>query len=122
MKVLMNAVSAKMGGAANYIRNIASELEKVAPKDDFIIVVPSNQAREIKRTASNIRFITTHSTGFLGRGWFDQVTLRRMLRNERVDVLYSTANLGMFSCPCPQVVLVRNSLYFSPLFLQHILS
>jgi glycosyltransferase involved in cell wall biosynthesis len=45
-----------------------------------------------------------------------------MLWRERVDVLYSTANLGMFSCPFPQVLLVRNSLYFSPLFLQHILS
>jgi hypothetical protein len=41
---------------------------------------------------------------------------------ERVDALYSTANVGMFLCPCPQVLLVRNSLYFSPLFLPHILA
>ena len=122
LRALINAVSAKMGGAANYIRNIASELEKVAPEDEFIIVLPANQARAIKRTAPNIRVITTPNAGLLRRVWFDQVTLRRMLRSERVDVLYSTANLGMFSCPCPQVLLVRNSLYFSPLFLQHILA
>ena len=122
MKVLLNAVSAKMGGAASYIRNIASELERVAPEDEFIIVLPANHARAIKRTAPNIRVITTPNAGFLRRVWFDQVTLRRMLQRERVDVLYSTANLGMFSCPCRQVLLVRNSLYFSPLFLQHILA
>jgi hypothetical protein len=50
MKLLLNAVSAKMGGAANYIRNIASELERAAPKDEFIIVFPPNQSRAIKRT------------------------------------------------------------------------
>jgi hypothetical protein len=57
MRVLHNAISAKMGGAANYIRNIACELERVAPEDQFIIVLPANQARAIKRTAPNIRVI-----------------------------------------------------------------
>jgi glycosyltransferase involved in cell wall biosynthesis len=41
---------------------------------------------------------------------------------KRVDALYSTADVGMFLCPCPQVLLVRNSLYFSPLFLRQMLA
>ena len=49
MRVLLNAISAKMGGAANYARNIAVELVKVAPKDEFIIILPANQARAIER-------------------------------------------------------------------------
>jgi len=122
MRVLLNAISAKMGGAANYARNIAVELAKVAPKDEFIIILPANQARAIEGAGPNIRVIPKPNAGLLKRLWFDQITLRRMLRREGVDVLYSTANLGMFSCPLPQVLLVRNALYFSPLFLQHILS
>ena len=122
MRVLLNAISAKMGGAANYARNIAVELARVAPEDEFIIILPANQARAIERTGRNIRIIPGPNVGLLKRLWFDQITLRRMLRRERVDVLYSTANVGMFLCPFPQVLLVRNSLYFSPLFLQHTLS
>ena len=74
MKVLLNAVSAKMGGAANCIRNIASEFERVVPKDEFIIVLPANQARAIKRTAPNIRIITAPNGGLLRRVWFDLVS------------------------------------------------
>jgi glycosyltransferase involved in cell wall biosynthesis len=122
MRVLLNAISAKMGGAANYARNMAVELARVAPEDEFIIILPANQARAIERTGPNIRIIPVPNVGLLKRLWFDQITLRRMLRRERVDVLYSTANLGIFWCPVPQVLLVRNSLYFSPLFLRHTLS
>ena len=120
MRVLINAVSAKMGGAANYIRNIACELENLAPEDEFICLVPEEQVDTVRGLAQNLQVIGTpvSNDSYLRRLWFDQVTLRRMLRSERIDVLYSTANLGMLACPCRQVLLVRNMLYFSPAYEQ----
>ncbi len=120
MRVLLNAVSAKMGGAANYIRNIACELGSLAPEDEFIWVVPEEQVDTVRGLARNLQVIGTpvSTDSYLRRLWFDQVTLRRMLRSERIDVLYSTANLGMLACPCRQVLLVRNMLYFSPAYEQ----
>jgi glycosyltransferase involved in cell wall biosynthesis len=118
LRVLLNAVSAKMGGAVNYLRNIACELEGLAPEDEFVCVVPEEQADTFRGLARNLRAIgIPDSNGsYLRRLWFDQVTLRRMLQSERIDVLYSTANLGMLACPNRQVLLVRNILYFSPAY------
>lgn len=49
MRVLLNAISAKMGEAANFARNIVVELAKEAPSEEFIIILPANQARAIER-------------------------------------------------------------------------
>src|SRR5262249_50670637 len=56
------------------------------------------------------------SGGSLGRLWFDQVKVPRMLRAEGIDVLFSSANFGSLYCPCRQVLLVRNTIYFDPIF------
>jgi hypothetical protein len=48
MRVLLNTISAKMGRAANYARNIVVELAKVAPNDEFIIALLANQVRAIE--------------------------------------------------------------------------
>jgi glycosyltransferase involved in cell wall biosynthesis len=123
MKILLNAVSAKMGGAATYIKNLAHELAALSLPNEFIFFVPTGQAPTIRDLAANIRVVSTDIgyASFWKRLWFDQVTLRRFIKREQVDVLYSTANLGMFACPCRQVLLVRNSLHFSKLYLTHIL-
>lgn len=114
MKILFDAISARMGGAATYLRNVARELENVAPDDEFICILPEDRAATLRGLASNLRVIGLQShLSNVRRLWFGQVTLRRMLRKEKIDVLYSTANFGMFACPCRQVLLVRNLLYFS---------
>lgn len=124
MKVLINAASAKMGGAATYIKNLACVLGELNLPDEFIFYVPEEQAEVIRGLAPNIQLISTdiNYAPFWKRIWLDLVMLRHIIEREKVDVLYSTANLGMFSCPCSQVLLVRNSLHFSKLYLMHILA
>src|SRR5260370_72062 len=122
MRVLLNAVAAKMGGAANYIRTLARELAD-ACQAEFMFLVPESQATAIREIAPHIRVIASHiaDQSFLRRLWFDQVELPRILRRERIDVLFSTANFATFFCPCRQLLLVRNSLYFSTLYRSKIL-
>src|SRR5262249_6900661 len=60
--------------------------------------------------------------GGVERMWFDQVRLRKFLRDERADALFSTANFAILGSPCPQLLLVRNALYFSEVYRRHILS
>jgi glycosyltransferase involved in cell wall biosynthesis len=122
MRVLLNAVAAKMGGAANYIRTLARELAD-EDQHEFLFLVPESQAAAIREIAPHIRVITNNvaEQPFLRRLWFDQVELPRMLRRERIDVLFSTANFATLFCPCRQLLLVRNSLYFSSLYRSEIL-
>src|SRR5713226_6119723 len=117
MRVLVNAVAAKMGGAANYIRTIARELASV-DQHEFLFLVPETQAAAIRGIAPHICVIASNGEKqlFPRRLWFDQVELPRIVRRERIDVLFSTANFATFFCPCRQILLVRNSVYFSPLY------
>src|SRR5262245_46250762 len=121
MKIVLNAVSAKVGGAATYIKNLARQLASLKLEHEFIFFVPTEQAKAISDLAPNIRVIATEigSASFVKRLWFDQVTLRRWLKREAVDALYSTANFSMMACPCHQVLLVRNAIYFSEIYWAH---
>src|SRR5439155_363359 len=122
MRILINAVAAKMGGAANYIRTLARELAD-EQRHEFLFLVPESQAAAIRKIAPDIRVIASNiaEQPFLRRLWFDQVELPRILRRERIDVLFSTANFATLFCPCRQLLLVRNSLYFSSVYRSKIL-
>jgi glycosyltransferase involved in cell wall biosynthesis len=124
MRILLNAVSAKMGGAANYIKNLAVELSEFESEHEFVFLAPEVQARSIRELAPNIRVVVPNvgHDRIAARLWFDNVTLRRLIRRERIDVLFSTANFAMFWCPCRQVLLVRNALYFSTIYARKILT
>jgi glycosyltransferase involved in cell wall biosynthesis len=123
MKIVLNAASAKMGGAATYIKNLARELAALSGSDEFIFCVPEAQACVIDGVAPNVRVIKADldDAPFWRRMWFEQVTLRRFLKMEGADLLYSTANFGMWSAPCPQALLVRNALPFSKKYSETIL-
>lgn len=124
MKVLINAVSAKLGGAATYVRNLAASLaEQARPEDEFIFVVPAERAVEMPASSARIRVETSGaaSAGYAARWWWEQVTLREWLGRERPDVLFSSANFAMLGCPCPQMLLVRIPIYFDANYLEHVL-
>jgi hypothetical protein len=63
-----------MGRAANDIRNIACELESLAPEDEFICVVPQEQVDTVRGLARNLQVIGTPvlNDSYLRRLWFDQ--------------------------------------------------
>lgn len=124
MKVLINAVSAKLGGAATYVRNLAASLGELAnPEDLFVFVVPPERTGEMPAENERLRVLESAaaSGSYARRWWWDQMTLRTLVRRERPDVLFSSANFAMLACPCPQALLVRIPIYFSREYLEHVL-
>lgn len=119
MKVVMNAVSAKMGGAVTYLTNVLRCLPPPESGWDFTVFLPPETGAKQKNLASNIHLIPTRigHASWWKRLWWEQVTLRRTLRRMHADALYSTANFGMFRCPVRQMLLVRIPLYFSKIYL-----
>lgn len=118
MTVVVNAVAAKMGGGAVYLRELAQVLAQRGTRDRFIFHVPPELADLKAALPSNIEWRITSAghAGVVRRLWWDQVTLRRILRREGADVLYSPGNFGLLSSPVPQVLLLQNALYSSPLY------
>lgn len=118
LKLFLNAVSAKAGGGVTYIGPFLKHAARLRPDWLFVALLPARTIAEIQPVPNNVRLEATE-IGFAPwwrRLWWDQISLRRLLREERPDALYSTANFGMVSCPIPQILLVRNALYFSASF------
>jgi glycosyltransferase involved in cell wall biosynthesis len=123
MNVAVNAISAKVGGAATYLANVLPELQRRIVEDRRGRLVVFRGAGEGSFPEGiDYRFDAGASeragrSGTLRRLWFDQVKLPMLLRREAMDVLFSSANFGPLVCPCRQVLLVRNTIYFDATFL-----
>jgi len=118
LKIVINAVSAKMGGAVTYLTNVLHCLPPPESGYEFDIFLPPEAAERQEGLPRNVRLVAT-SVGHAAwwkRFWWEQVSLRRWLKRRKADVLFSTANFGMFRCPVRQILLVRNALYFSKLY------
>jgi len=118
LKVVINAVSAKMGGAVTYLTNVLRCLPPPESGYEFDIFLPPEAAERQEGLPRNVRLVAT-SVGHAAwwkRFWWEQVSLRRWLKRRKAEVLFSTANFGMFRCPVRQILLVRNALYFSRIY------
>ena len=118
MKMVINAASAKMGGAVTYLASLLRHLPPRQSGHEFYIFLPPETAEKLKGLNENISLIPTTKghARWWKRLWWEQVTLRRCLAALHADVLFSTANFGMFGCPVRQILLVRISLYFSRIY------
>ena len=118
MTVVVNIVASKFGGGVTVLRALAAELARLPPRHRFVFFVSPEQADPGFPLPSHLawRVIPLGPAGALGRLWWDQVALRRLLRREGADVLYSLGNFAMIRCPLPQLLLVQNSLYLSDLY------
>ena len=120
VKVAINAVSAKMGGAVSYLTNLLRHLPPPESGYQFFVFLQADTAKLLGELRGNIQLCVQPGKDKEGwrRLWWEQITLRRFLRKEKVDALFSTANFAMLRCPVKQILLVRNALYFSKTYRQ----
>jgi len=111
VKVLVNAISARIGGIVTYTGNLARSLEQ--RQVDATIAVsarfPGTNANLWRHWASDLRP--------LARFLWEQTGWRQTVARLKPDVLFSSANFGLLSCPVPQVLLVREGGLFDPFYL-----
>jgi len=121
--VLINAVSAKSGGAATYMLNLAASLVQEGGRHRFTLYAPETIAASMPSIAGRLSIVGTPigSAPWWQRVWWDQITLRQVLRAQGVDVLLSSSDFGVLSPPCRQILLVRNNLFFSAYYQSNVL-
>jgi glycosyltransferase involved in cell wall biosynthesis len=122
MRVLINAASANMGGAFTYLQNLLGWMPELAASDQFFVCVPEHTRDKLEETLSapNLKFLTYPyaETGGAARLYFDQVRVPRLIRQQHIEVLFSSTGFGTFWKGCPELLLVRNPVYFSKAFEQ----
>lgn len=116
MRILINAASANRGGAVIYLRNLLKWFPEVASQHQFIVYVPGETLEKLMSLGGNgvlLRSYPFADTAGMRRLYFDQVKIPQLVRKYEVDLLFSTTGFGTLLSPCPQVLLIRNSQYFS---------
>lgn len=118
MTVVVNIVASKFGGGVTLLRALVTELARWPPRHRFVFFVSPEQADPGFPLPPHVewRVSPVGHAGVLRRLWWDQITLRRRLRSEQADVLYSLGNFAMFGCPVPQLLLVQTPVYLSDLY------
>jgi len=123
MKVVIKAASVKMGGALTYLCDFLRHAATMAPDCEYVVLLPSETIPKLPPLPKSVRLVSTPSKGMtsLARLWWEQVSLRKLLREEKPDLFYATGNLGIFHCPVRQLLLVEGLLYFSKIYQRVIL-
>ena len=123
LKIVINAASTKMGGAVRYLSELLRHFSAVRDVQ-FTVFLPPETERLLRGYGSNVRLLPTQisHSGVLKRLWWEQVTLRRFLKQNKADCLFSTANFAMFRCPVRQLLLITNPLYSSQIYRKQFLS
>ncbi len=122
MKVAINAVSAKMGGALAYLRNFLPTLAALDPVNDYTVFMQSSLAGEFASSAPGITIASDPAaeSGEAGRLIFDQWRLRRFLRQNHFDCVFSIANFAVLRPPAAQVLSMRNAIHFCRHYYPHV--
>ncbi len=115
MKILVNALSARMGGIVTYTSNLMRSF--AARGIDATFAVPPEfpapeTARVLRLQANRMRSLT--------RLVWEQTVWRRVIARENPDVLFSSANFGVMTSSVPQLLLVREGGLFDPYYITNI--
>ncbi len=115
MKIVVNALSAKMGGIVTYTANL---MQSFADRgvDAVFAVAPEFPAPP---GCSVIRIGANRMHPVVRLAW-EQTVWRRILARHKPDLLFSSANFGVLGCSVPQVLLIREGGLFDPFYLANI--
>lgn len=114
MKILVNALSARMGGIVTYTNNLLDAFEERGL--DVSVFVP----REFgTRDRGAVHRLDIGSYRPLRRFAWEQTRWREIVRKFNPDVLFSSANFGLLHSPVKQVLLLREGGLFDPFYLAH---
>ena len=112
MKILVHALSAKMGGAKRHLDNMMVSLFRHGSEHSFIVLVNNEyDTSYFDNKIETIRIDIRYVSG-VKRIYFDNVLLKKIIKEHRVDYLLSFANFGPFKAPCRHMLFEMNALFF----------
>lgn len=108
-------MSARRGGITTYTRNLIDALQ--ARGVEALVAVPPNLHEERPATTLSVR---ASEFGAVKRVLWEQTVWRHYVQSYAPDVLFSSANFGLFWSPVPQLLLLREGGLFDPFYLTNV--
>lgn len=118
MHVVVNAVSAHQGGIVTYTKNLVRYLPPGEARATVFVPqdfpgIPETEATVLRRTDAG-------GFGVVRRTLWEQFVWPTIVRRERANVLFSSANYGVLATRTPQVLLVQGEISFNPVYRRYI--
>lgn len=114
MKVIVNAISARMGGIVTYTRNLIDSFA-ARHQDAIFSVAPNFPEVEQPVHREPASFYRP-----LRRFAWEQTFWRQRVARSGADLLFSSANFGLLNSPIPQMLLIREGGLFDPDYLSNV--
>jgi glycosyltransferase involved in cell wall biosynthesis len=112
-RIALNATAAATGGGLTYWINILPSLIKVAPENEFLLLVSDKQTKLSLDFPENVKVEAYHFASTAHRLLWEQFKLPIILKKKKIDVLLSPADTTPIFSHCPSVMAIRNILPYS---------
>lgn len=114
MKIIINALSARLGGGQTYLRNLLAHLPEQQDMDILVFVPDSLSLPEDQRIRRGTTSWPTQNP--ILRTLWEKVALPRILAKERAQVLFCPGGVIASRVPtgCKTVTMFRNMIPFDP--------
>lgn len=114
MKIVINALSARLGGGQTYLKNLLAYLPEQADLDILVYAPASLRLPEDSRIRRATTFWATENP--LLRTLWEKVAMPHILRKEKVQILFCPGGVIASRVPvgCKTVTMFRNMMPFDP--------
>lgn len=114
MKIVINALSARLGGGQTYLKNLLAYLPERADLDILVYAPAGLRLPEDPRIRRVTTFWPTENP--LLRAVWEKIALPRVLRNEKAQILFCPGGILATTVPagCKTVTMFRNMMPFDP--------
>lgn len=119
MKILINALSVKKGGAFTYILELLKGFSKSRNSYEFYVLVAQYNKKDFFKSfnGGKIKIIETPVSNLPFRLFYEQFIIPIIVVKKNVDVLYCPAEILTFFAPCAKILGVQNAyLYYDLAF------
>jgi len=111
MKILINGLSAIIGGGITYINNIVPRLVNIDNNNQYILLVSIRSKNSILLPAKGngrLKIVFFAIFNLFHRMIFEQVFIPFIVWRNKVDILFCPANIVSFFSPCKKVLWIQN--------------
>ena len=112
-RFLIDGSMARGGGGLTYLVNIVPRLSRLAPRDEFRIVLRSPRIAEALAGLPNVSVQLLEATGFAGRLLALGREAPKWVRQWDADLYFSASEIAPPSVPCPSIAAFRNPNVFT---------
>jgi len=116
VKILIDALSARIGGGITYIRSILPALYRADNRHEYHVLLSERYQESLIEGLPPGTYplvVSLQATPLIYRWWYLQTEVPRILRDGLFHMLFTVAEIGTVNAPCPSVVLVRNNVFFA---------